>query len=93
MRRISRSWRGVGIPDVFPDPSWTECPLCAGKSQIYDLTSTCCCVRLILAQPSRSRRAAILAAIGRRDHYASVKAVKAAVEAVYASRSPNHPRP
>ena len=71
----------------------TECDLCAGQKPIYDLTRVCCCVRLILQQPSRNRRAAILAAIGRRDHYASAKAVKAAVEAAYASRNPNHRKP
>jgi hypothetical protein len=78
---------------VSHGPSWTECPLCASQRPIFDLTRTCCAVRLILAQPSRSRRAAILAAIRRRGHYASVKAVKAAVEAVYASHNPNRPRP
>ena len=71
----------------------TECPLCAGKSPIFNLTSICCCTRLILLQPSKSRRQAILAAISRRDHYASAKAVKAAVEAAYASRNPNHRKP
>jgi hypothetical protein len=50
-------------------------------------------VRLVLQQPSKSRRQAILAAIGRRDQYASVARVKAAVEAAYASRSQNRRKP
>jgi hypothetical protein len=50
-------------------------------------------VRLILAQPSRDRRATILALLDRRPQYASSKAVKAAVEAVYASHNPSRQRP
>jgi hypothetical protein len=71
----------------------TECELCAGQRPIFNLTSICCCVRLILSQPSRDRRATILALLDRRPQYASSKAVKAAVELAYASRSRNHPRP
>jgi hypothetical protein len=71
----------------------TECDLCASQRPIFDLTRTCCAVRLILAQPSRDRRATILALLDRREQYASSQAVKAAVELAYASRSRNHPRP
>jgi len=63
-----------------------ECPLCAGKKPIYQLTSICCCVRLILSQPSKSRRQAILAVIDRRPGYAGGQAVRKAVEAAFASR-------
>jgi hypothetical protein len=67
-----------------------ECPLCAGNSPIYHLTSICCCVRLILAQPNRQRRAAILHLISRRQ-YANVDAVRQAVEAAFGSRNPSRP--
>ena len=63
-----------------PDP----CALCASRSPIYQLTNVCCCVRLILSQPSLSRRQAILAAIDRRRSYADGQAVRKAVEAAFA---------
>ena len=64
----------------------TECDLCAGQKPIYNLTQICCCVRLILQQPSLSRRQAILAAIDRRPGYAGGAAVRKAVEAAFGSR-------
>ena len=67
-----------------------ECELCVGRKPIYDLTSTCCCVRLILAQPSLSRRQTILALIDRRPEYADGQAVRKAVEAAFASRRQSH---
>jgi hypothetical protein len=78
---------------VHAGAALSECDLCAGQRPIFNLTSICCCVRLILSQPSRDRRATILALLDRREQYASSKAVKAAVEAAYASRNRNHPRP
>ena len=71
----------------------TECPLCAGKKPTYDLTSICCCVRLILQQPSLKRRQAILAAIDRRPNYADGQAVRKAVQAAFGSRRRSHPKP
>ena len=71
----------AGILSALP-----ECDLCASRSPIYQLTQICCCVRLILSQPSLSRRQAILAAIDRRRSYADGQAVRKAVEAAFASR-------
>jgi hypothetical protein len=72
----------------------SECELCAGQRPIYNLTSICCCVRLILQQPSLSRRQAILEAIDRRRSYADGQAVRKAVEAAFGSarRSPTKTR-
>jgi hypothetical protein len=42
-------------------------------------------VRLILAQPGRSRRQTILALLDRRPQYADGKAVRKAVEAAFGS--------
>ena len=67
------------------------CPLCASNSPIYDVNRTCCCVRLVLSQPSLSRRRAILALIDRRPQYANGEAVRKAVEAAFASRRQSRP--
>jgi len=71
-----------------PDP----CPLCAGNRPIFNLTSVCCCVRLVMAQPSLSRRQAILTLIDRRPSYADGQVVRKAVERAFASRRRNRPK-
>jgi hypothetical protein len=76
-----------------PDP----CPLCASNRQpicpVYDLTRVCCCTRLVLAQPTLSRRQTALALIARRSQYADVAQVKAAVQAAFDSRRQKHLSP
>ncbi len=70
-----------------------ECPLCAGNSPIYDCTLSCCRVRLVLAAPTRSRRAAILAVLEHRQGKAAARETKRLVEAAFASRSQSQAKP
>ena len=67
------------------------CDLCASRSPIYQLTNVCCCTRLVLEQPTLSRRQTALALIARRPHYADVAKVKAAVQSVFDSKRRKHP--
>jgi hypothetical protein len=73
--------------------SGDPCDLCASNSPIYQLTNVCCCTRLVLAQPTLSRRQTVLALISRRRHYADVDKVKAAVEAAFDSRRRSPAKP
>ena len=59
------------------------CELCDADSPQYQLTRVCCCVRLILQQPNRERRNAILHAIARRPEYARAETVKELVEEAF----------
>jgi hypothetical protein len=69
------------------------CDLCASHSPIYELTLSCCRVRLVLAAPNRSRRAAILAVLEHRQGKAAARETKRLVEAAFASRRPSPAKP
>jgi hypothetical protein len=60
-----------------------NCDLCASDAPIYQMTKVCCCVRLILGQPNKYRRNAILHAIERRLVYANSAEVKSRAEEAF----------